>query len=441
MLDAYRRVGPVVLTDREAQICDLLVAVADKLNASRPNHPALTLRIAGGWVRDKARLLGDDCHDIDVALDSMMGFEFATHVNEYLVQDGLDAGTVSKIDCNPDRSKHLETATTKVLGQPVDFVNLRTETYQENSRIPSMEFGTPEEDARRRDITVNSLFYNLHTREVEDLTGLGLADLRAGHVRTPIDPLQTFVDDPLRVLRVIRFASRFGFSVDPAILRACADPAIHAAFNAKVSRERVGIEVDKMLLGPDPLRALLLIAEFGFFTDVFAPPPPATLAGDAPPIDPQAAQDAALGLATALHLVLRADGSGGAGFSALAQDLLPARMLPLTDTDKKLLFLAAVVYPFRNQTYHEKKKFYPSGKHIVMVSLKLGAVESDWACALAKAADDYSVMSLRFSPPTSAFPAPAVAAATTASPTLSSSLPPPDRLTLGMLVRTAGTRP
>jgi tRNA nucleotidyltransferase (CCA-adding enzyme) len=73
--------------------------------------------------------------------------------------------------------------------------------------------GTPEEDALRRDITINTLFYNVHTRQIEDHTHLGLSDLANKLVRTPLDPLQTFRDDPLRVLRCVRFASRFGYEL------------------------------------------------------------------------------------------------------------------------------------------------------------------------------------------------------------------------------------
>jgi hypothetical protein len=73
--------------------------------------------------------------------------------------------------------------------------------------------GTPEEDALRRDITINTLFYNVHTRLIEDHTHLGLSDLAHKLVRTPLDPLQTFRDDPLRVLRCVRFASRFGYEL------------------------------------------------------------------------------------------------------------------------------------------------------------------------------------------------------------------------------------
>lgn len=80
-------------------------------------------------------------------------------------------------------------------------------------RFAPQRIGTPEEDALRRDITINTLFYNVHTRQIEDHTHLGLSDLAHKLVRTPLDPLQTFRDDPLRVLRCVRFASRFGYAL------------------------------------------------------------------------------------------------------------------------------------------------------------------------------------------------------------------------------------
>jgi tRNA nucleotidyltransferase/poly(A) polymerase len=97
-----------------------------------------------------------------------------------------------------------------ILGHWVDFTNLRTETYEAGSRIPTVRFGTAEEDAQRRDFTINSLFYNLNSRRIEDLTGHGLCDLLERQlVRTPLPPRTTFLDDPLRLLRAVRFAARW----------------------------------------------------------------------------------------------------------------------------------------------------------------------------------------------------------------------------------------
>lgn len=119
-------------------------------------------------------------------------------VNAYLESQGKDTGRTAVIQSNPDQSKHLETARMKLHDMWIDLVNLRSETYAEGSRIPKMEFGTPEQDALRRDFTINSLFYNLNERAVEDLTGRGLQDLRAGVMRTPLPPNETFMDGTWR---------------------------------------------------------------------------------------------------------------------------------------------------------------------------------------------------------------------------------------------------
>lgn len=95
---------------------------------------------------------------------------------------------------NPEQSKHLETARMKIRGLWVDLVNLRSEEYAHNSRIPTMTFGTPEQDALRRDFTINSLFYNINEGVVEDLTGRGIADMKQGIIRTPLPPRETFLD-------------------------------------------------------------------------------------------------------------------------------------------------------------------------------------------------------------------------------------------------------
>lgn len=74
---------------------------------------------------------------MDVAVSTMMGYDFALHVNEYLKSKGYETRSIAKIDSNPDKSKHLETATTKLFDQEIDFVNLRNEVYNEDSRIPA----------------------------------------------------------------------------------------------------------------------------------------------------------------------------------------------------------------------------------------------------------------------------------------------------------------
>ena len=117
------------------------------------------------------------------------------------------------------------------------------------------------------------MFYRVEGGEVEDLTGRGLKDLRAGLARTPVEPLQTFTDDPLRVLRSVRFACRFGLLLDKQLAFAATSASVTAALDSKVSRERLGVEVSKMLEGPDPARAVYLLYSLRLWGVVFRMPP------------------------------------------------------------------------------------------------------------------------------------------------------------------------
>ncbi|RLM00555.1 hypothetical protein CFD26_107611 [Aspergillus turcosus] len=279
----------VQLTPIENTLKELFLDVAKYIReraiaagASEADTPPMALRFTGGWVRDK--LLGVDSHDIDVGISSMTGYQFGMALKDYLDIPGnldkykrnhpngeLKEAIVSlhKIEANPEKSKHLETVTTKIFGFDIDLVNLRKETYTDDSRNPQMEFGTAEEDALRRDATINALFYNLNESKVEDLTGRGFSDMRNKIIRTPLEPYQTFKDDPLRVLRLIRFASRLGYQIDPDTETAMQNSDISAALKKKISRERVGTELEKMLKGPDPRRALHLIDRLGLYHTIF----------------------------------------------------------------------------------------------------------------------------------------------------------------------------
>ncbi|KAL8719309.1 MAG: hypothetical protein Q9225_003673 [Loekoesia sp. 1 TL-2023] len=263
----------IQLNEQEATLRQLLLDVSNYIG-SLDGYRRPQLRFTGGWVRDK--LLGVGSKDIDIGIDSMTGFRFGTLMNQYLEQPEAQAkhpesmlAKLAKIEANPEKSKHLETVTTKILGLEIDLVNLRKETYTEDSRNPQMEFGTPEEDALRRDATVNALFYNLDNSEVEDFTGRGIEDMKRKVIKTPLDPYQTFMDDPLRVLRAIRFASRLGWRIDDGDERAMSDYCIRDALKVKITRERVGIELTKMLKDRDPHQALQLIDRLGLYHTVF----------------------------------------------------------------------------------------------------------------------------------------------------------------------------
>ncbi|EZF23281.1 hypothetical protein H112_03996 [Trichophyton rubrum D6] len=280
------KVPQVQLSSEEAILRTLLLDTVEYIrrkNNDDPKGSGLVLRFTGGWVRDK--VLGVDSQDIDVGISTMTGYEFGLALKEYLdIPENLERykahypehalkgviGGLHKIAANPEKSKHLETTTIRVFGFDVDLVNLRKETYTDTSRNPQVEFGTAEEDALRRDATVNALFYNLHTGEVEDFTGMGLSDMEAKLIRTPLAPYQTFKDDPLRVLRLIRFASRLGYTIDPNTEESMCDDDIKHSLRLKISQERIGIEIEKMLRGPDPLGALMIINRLGLYDTIFS---------------------------------------------------------------------------------------------------------------------------------------------------------------------------
>lgn len=404
----------VTLTREEGFLCTLLddacrwmqttnpsvdVDGASRTYADLSHRPTATTpceaRIAGGWVRDK--LLGLPSHDLDVSLSSMTGHHFALFLKAYLesevfprtplareMQEAAPSHArishIGKIAANPEQSKNLETATARVLGFDLDFVNLRKEVYEGTHRIPIMSFGTPLEDAMRRDMTVNALFYNVHTAAIEDWTQHGLADLRDGIVRTPMDPTATFTDDPLRILRCVRFGSRFGYAIHPDILAALAAPAspLHAALASKVSRERVGIEVDKMLSGRDPRYALQLLAQLQLYWVVFMPPPALSqrmgrssdhgahideLVHDAPD------ERAALSLSDHFDSLLRGTSPL---WSRLPTDWLARVRSPEWRAQRRLVWYAIALYPLRDLYIQAKKQPAWAGAVTLSAGLKLG---------------------------------------------------------------------
>ncbi|KIR58757.1 tRNA adenylyltransferase [Cryptococcus bacillisporus CA1873] len=232
------------------------------------NHlsPPVECRIAGGWVRDK--LLSLPSSDLDIALSIPSGHSFAVAFVDFLKAKNVPTGSVGKVVANPEQSKHLETGTTRIMGLECDFVGLRSETYAD-SRIPQVKPGTPFEDASRRDLTINALFYNVHTRQVEDYTKMGLSDLENRIARTPLPPRQTFQDDPLRIVRCVRFASRFNLTIAQEVTESIKQEDVKAGILSKVSKERIGIETTKMLHN-NPFHALSLIHSLDLYPYMFS---------------------------------------------------------------------------------------------------------------------------------------------------------------------------
>ncbi|GFE55904.1 tRNA nucleotidyltransferase [Babesia ovis] len=235
------------VTEQEKNLFDLLkeCVVFSGLN--------IDLRVAGGWVRDK--LLNLSSKDIDIALEGITGVEFCDYLNAFTEKNFGFHKTVGVVKRRPEQSKHLETATISIMGLNIDFVNLRSEDYASDSRIPVMKIGTPLEDAMRRDFTINSLFYNISKNRIEDYTGKGIEDLKARVIRTCSPAFGTFMDDPLRVVRAARFSARLGYKLDDEIINSGSHPDVLQQFAHKVAKGRIAQEIDDMLAKGDPTNA------------------------------------------------------------------------------------------------------------------------------------------------------------------------------------------
>lgn len=143
----------------------------------------------------------------------------------------------------------------------IELVQTRKGSYtDETADSPGSVFGSVTDDAFRRDFTINSLFYNITTRELLDPTGKGIDDIHNRTIRTPLDPELTFLDDPVRILRGIRLACALGWQLDDMLIK-----AMGAGIGGlrQIKPERRHAELDKMLGGNDPVRAMIFLRKTG----------------------------------------------------------------------------------------------------------------------------------------------------------------------------------
>lgn len=149
----------------------------------------------------------------------------------------------------------------KFPGDELELVQTRKEKYTDRSRRnPETVFGTLEEDCMRRDLTINSLYYDISGEKFVDITGNGILDIENQVIRTPADPDITYDDDPLRILRCIRFASRYGWEIEEATYE-----GMHRNVDrlSIITVERIQAELDKMLVCANPVMALELLRTTG----------------------------------------------------------------------------------------------------------------------------------------------------------------------------------
>ena len=220
----------------EKELLDLLErAAADR-------HAAAW--VVGGYVRDK--LLGRPHLDLDVVVEHGDSLAVARRFAELAHAPP------------PVTFERFGTAQVTLPDRLVEFVTARAESYVTDSRKPAVRRATLDEDLRRRDFTVNTLLMDVQGK-IHDRLG-ATNDLEAKVLRTPADPVQTFSDDPLRMLRGIRFGAELGFELAPDLIPAMRSLRSRIA-PPVISTERIADELRKMLVSPRPKRAFELLDE------------------------------------------------------------------------------------------------------------------------------------------------------------------------------------
>jgi len=232
---------PVTLGD--AELLKLLKRAAADLEAQA--------WVVGGYVRDK--LLERPHPNPDVVVERGDALKLAERFAEL-----AGAGA-------PVMFERFGTAQVTLPGHLVEFVNARSESYATDSRKPDVRPATLNEDLRRRDFTINTLLMDLDGK-LHDPLG-GRKDLEARNLRTPTDPLRTFADDPLRMLRAVRFATELGFELAPDLLPAMRQMKGRLA-PPVISAERIADELRRMLVSPRPRLALELLDAGGLLDAV-----------------------------------------------------------------------------------------------------------------------------------------------------------------------------
>ena len=207
--------------------------------------------VIGGYVRDC--FLGRPSKDIDIVVEGS-GIEIAEAVGE-------------RVHSNVSVFKNFGTAMLRYKGIEIEFVGARKESYNRNSRKPVVEDGTLEDDQLRRDFTINAMAFSLQKEDFGALVDPfgGIRDLASGIIRTPLDPDTTYSDDPLRMVRAVRFATKLStdelkFQIVPESL-ASIRRNLHRM--EILSKERIVEELNKILVTPKPSIGFRLLDQTG----------------------------------------------------------------------------------------------------------------------------------------------------------------------------------
>lgn len=225
-----------------------------KLIAACADELSVDAFVIGGYVRDI--FLERSSKDIDVVTIGR-GIELAELVHQRAAEETHLAVF-----------RNFGTAQVKFPDLEVEFVGARKESYDRGSRKPVVENGTLADDQNRRDFTINALAIGLSRNNYGQLLDPfgGLEDLEKKIIRTPLDPDITYSDDPLRMMRAIRFATQLGFTIEPRSLAAITGNRQRIAI---VSKERIADELNKIILSPVPSVGFRLLFDTGLLQLIF----------------------------------------------------------------------------------------------------------------------------------------------------------------------------
>ena len=211
--------------------------------------------VIGGFVRDHI-LKRKEPKDIDVVCVGS-GIELAKHIS-------------SKLPGKPHVAifKRFGTAMLRYNDWEVEFVGARKESYNEDSRKPTVENGTLEDDQKRRDFTINALAISMNADNFGELIDPfdGMADMEAQLIRTPLDPDITYSDDPLRMMRAVRFATQLNFTIEDASYEALSRNKERLKI---VSAERIIDELNKIILSKNPSKGFKILFNTGLLAQFF----------------------------------------------------------------------------------------------------------------------------------------------------------------------------
>ena len=253
---------PLLLSTIIESIQDKEAAALDFLKHTLKGTPyADHVWLAGGAVRDE--IMGKPVKDIDVTVSQPDGgIEFANWLTKKIgaYKEGANPVVFPRFGTAKFNLRGINHNGIDLSGVDIESVMTRGEKYEKGSRKPEVVFADLEDDAFRRDLTVNSLFKNLVTGQILDLTGKGVSDIKNGIVRTPMDPDQTFKDDPLRMLRAIRFAVKYNWKMPLSLVKALKK---NASMLQNISHERIQDELNKILMTDNPDKGLRVLSATG----------------------------------------------------------------------------------------------------------------------------------------------------------------------------------